>query len=110
MPYKKKCFDCAANSILESVIALSLISICLFVALLVYTNVFSMRTSSPFYNSKNKVDETFFLLQVHEDSINEEVQTIEEEELNAYLKKVMIKPKDSLLYNQSSIYYIQINE
>lgn len=56
------------------------------------------------------MDASFFLMQVYEDSINQEILSIEEEEVNTYLKKVIIKPKDSLLHTQTSSYYLHINE
>lgn len=113
MVYRKRYFRVSGNSLLESVIALSIISVCLFIALLVYASVFSPRTSPRFYNSRNQTDELFFLMQVQDDSLsNHEDESIfvEEEFLNANLKKITLKRKDSIQAVAQKSYYIQLND
>jgi len=46
-----------ASSLLESVIAISIISICILVAFSIYVNVTSNKKSVGFYNAKHKVEE-----------------------------------------------------
>jgi len=113
MAYRKRCFRVSGNSILESVIALSIISVCLFIALLVYASVFSQKTSPRFYNSRNQTDELFFLMQVQDDSLangDDENIIVEEEFLNANLKKVTVKRKDSIQAVAEKSYYIYTND
>lgn len=109
MELLKRYFSFKANSILESVIALSIISICLFVAVMIYSVVFTPKTSSGFYVSKNKADELFFLMQLEQDSIylNEQDYSIEEEWQSTFLKKVTIKAKDSIGVSEEKKYYIR---
>jgi hypothetical protein len=109
MELLKRYFRLKANSILESVIALSIISICLFIAVMVYSVVFTPKTSSAFYVSKNKADELFFLMQLEQDSIysNEEDYSIKEEWQSTFLKKVTITAKDSTSVSGEKKYYIR---
>jgi hypothetical protein len=113
MAYRKKYFRVSGNSILESVIALSIISICLYVALLVYASVFSPRTSPRYYMSRNQMDELFFLIQVQEDSLNGVVSDsiiMEEDFLNANLKKITVRNRDTLKAVSGKEFYIYRNE
>ncbi len=107
MELLKKFFNCKANSILESVIALSVISICLFIAVMIYSLVFTPKTSSGFYVSKNKTNELFFLLQLEDDSINvnEKDFSIHEEWYSTSLKQVTITANDSV--GEEKKYFIQ---
>jgi hypothetical protein len=110
----KKYCKLPGNSLLESVIALTIISVCLYVAVLVYASVFSSKTTPKFYGTNNKLDELFFLMQVQNDSINysnEDNLKFEEEIINTNLKKVTIKYKDSVKNTFEKSYYVQtINE
>lgn len=65
----RKCFNVAANSILESVIALCIISICLSAAVMVYAMVFNPSNSVHFYKTQNKANALFYILQVDGDSL-----------------------------------------
>lgn len=65
----KKYFSVAANSILESVIALCIISICLSAAVMVYAMVFNPSNSVHFYKAQNKANAMFFILQIDADSL-----------------------------------------
>ena len=105
----KKCSSLPANSILESVIALCIIAVCLYVAVLVYSQLFSSRTSPRFYNSKNKMAEVYYMFQVNPDSIlsadNDNLNITEEYE-NAHLQKLAIEFKDSSGVKLKSSYFI----
>lgn len=106
----KKYCKLSANSILESVIALSIISVCLYIALLVYASVFRSDTSPKWYGAKNKTAELFFLLQVQDDSLynnQDDKLIIEEERINTGLKQVTIKQKDSLGKTSQESYFIR---
>lgn len=102
----------AANSLLESVLALSIISVCLYIAVMVYSAVFSPKTSARFYHSQNKINEVFFLMQINQDSLNEKFEGEEwqfEEATNGRLKTVGVKYKDSTQSYPVKNFYI-INE
>lgn len=94
----KKYYKLRANSILESVIALCIISICLYVAVLVYATVFTSKTAPKFYGSRNKINELYYLMQVNPDTIetisNNNLR-IDQEFINANLQQVDIEYKDS---------------
>jgi hypothetical protein len=110
----KKYCNLKANSILESVIALTIISICLYFAIMIFTAVFSPRTSVKFYETQNKVNEMFFLLQLKNDSLKKqnsnENLNIEEEPINEGLKRIQIHYKDSTKYEFDKGFYILDNE
>lgn len=94
----KKYFNHSANSILESVIALSIISICLYIAVMVYASVFTPKTSPKFYTSRNKITELYYLMQLSPDSIdalNTDNLKISHEWINASLQQIDIEFKDS---------------
>jgi hypothetical protein len=105
----KKYYNLAANSILESVIALSIISACLYIVILVYANAFHDNTSPTFYFAKNKRSTIYFMLQIRKDSVENNLDpafVIEEEWEQPNLKKVTIRSKDSLPVSRG-IYFIQ---
>ena len=110
----KKYCNLKANSILESVIALTIISICLYFAILIFSTVFTSRTSTKFYDKQNKVNELFFLAQLKNDSLifdnEDENLQIEEEIINENLKKVTAQYKDSAQFQFEKSFYIQTNE
>lgn len=112
MEFIKKHYKVSGNSILESVIALSIISVCLYVAIVVYAAVFTPKTTAKFYGTNNKLDEIFFLMQVQNDSVNSiDNLTIEDEWITTSLKQVTIKYKDSAKIDFEKKYYIQnLNE
>lgn len=99
MPYLKKCCSLPANSILESVVALSIISICLFIAIMVVSSVFSKKTDVRFYRNQNRMNEMFYLAQINTDSLlyenEDENLTVEEEAIGDGMKKIDITLKDS---------------
>lgn len=107
----KKYYSLKANSILESVIALTIISICFYFTILIFATVFTPRTSVKYYNTQNKINELFFLSQIKNDSLlndNENKNlTIEEEYISENLKKTTIRFKDSAQFKFEKTFYIQ---
>ncbi len=114
MVYLKKYCNLKANSILESVIALTIISICLYFAIMIFTVVFTSRTSAKFYGTQNKINEMFFLSQLKYDSLKiqntNDNLTIEEENINDRLKKIHIHYRDSTKYEFDKNFYILDDE
>jgi hypothetical protein len=110
----KKYCNLKANSIIESVIALTIISICLYFAIMIFTAVFSPKTSARFYEEQNKINEMFFLSQLKYDSLKtqntNENLIIEEENLEDGLKKMHVHYKDSTKYEFDKSFYIINNE
>lgn len=113
MVFLKKYYSIKANSILESVIALTIISICLYFAILIFAAVFTPRTSAKFYNTQNKVNELFFLSQLKNDSLqyesNDENLLIEEEVVTDHLKKISVEYKDSTKFKFQKSFYVEGN-
>ncbi|WKL46347.1 hypothetical protein Q1W71_15445 [Flavobacterium pectinovorum] len=113
MVFLKKYCSVKANSILESVIALTIISICLYFAILIFASVFTPRTSAKFYNTQNKVNELFFLSQLKNDSLQYESPNedllIEEEIVNEHLKKISVQYKDSTQFKFEKSFYVENN-
>jgi len=113
MVFLKKYYSVKANSILESVIALTIISICLYFAILIFASVFTPRTSAKFYSTQNKVNELFFLSQLKNDSLQYESANenllIEEEIVNDHLKKISIQYKDSTQFKFEKSFYVENN-
>lgn len=107
----KKCYNLKANSILESMIALTIISICLSIAIMIFAGVFTSRTSVKFYNTQNKINELFYLAQIKNDSLiyeNEDHNlVIDEEILNEGLKKITVQIKDSTEFRLQKNFYVQ---
>lgn len=114
MEFLKKYNRLKANSILESVIALTIISVCLYIAIIVCSSVFTPKTSSKFYDVQNKVNEMFFLAQIKKDSLlynnEDENLIIEEEIIEGGVKKITVQYKDSSQYKFQKAFYIQANE
>lgn len=112
MALLKGYYNFKANSILESVIALSIISICLYIAVMVVSSVFSKKTSVKFYDTQNKINELFFLSQLQGDSLiydeTDENLIIKEEIINTGLKKINIEFKDSTHIMHEKSFYVQI--
>lgn len=100
---------CKANSIIESVIALTIISICIYIAIMVYANVFSPKTSIKQYSHQNELNEQFYLMQLQEETTQENIE-VTEDWLNTYLKEVTLTYKDSLSTNVTKTVYIHTDE
>jgi hypothetical protein len=113
MVFLKKYYSVKANSILESVIALTIISICLYFAILIFASVFTPRTSAKFYNTQNKVNELFFLSQLKNDSLQNQSEDqnllIEEEIVNHRLKKISVQYTDSTQFKFEKSFYVENN-
>ncbi|MDW8850093.1 hypothetical protein SD960_08330 [Flavobacterium sp. MMLR14_040] len=109
----KKYYNLKANSILESVIALTIISICLYFAVMIFASVYTPKTSAKFYSTQNKVNELFYLSELKIDSIINESENenllIEEEPVNESLKKISIQYKDSSQFKFEKSFYVQNN-
>jgi type II secretory pathway pseudopilin PulG len=98
-----------ANSLLESVVALSIISVCLYIAVMVYSSVFTARTTARFYIEQNKINEFFFITQIQQDTLLEKFENdnwIITEEPEGKIKKITVKYKDSLQAYPEKSYYI----
>jgi uncharacterized protein YsxB (DUF464 family) len=105
----KRYCNLRANSIVESVIALCIISVCLYIAVLVFAAVFTPRTSAKFYNTQNKVNELFFLAQLNDSLMDQNANEdliMEEENLGAGLKKITVHYKDSLNVGLEKSFYV----
>jgi len=95
----KKSFNCSGSSILESVMALSIISICLFITLMVYTSVFSVKSSAKFYTGQLRHEAYFYYKLLQSDTLNASSFDIVSEEtinINPQLKKITLVFQDSL--------------
>lgn len=111
MVLSKKFYKLPANSILESVIALTIISICLYFASMMFASVYTPKTSAKFYSTQNKINELFYLSELKNDSIINESEDenliIKEEIINDNLKKISIEYKDSTLSKFEKSFYVQ---
>ena len=97
------------NSLLESVMALSIISICLYIAMMVYAAAFTPKTSLKFYSNNNKINEAFFLLQINNDTLTDKLNNDNwtvEEDVSGDFKKVTITYKDSIQTYHNRKFYI----
>ena len=93
---------------LESVIALSIISICMYIAILIFATVFTPRTSAKFYATQNSINAVFFQAQVNKDSLLQSDQMqFEEEQLEGSLKKITVRYKDSMKVEYEKSFYVQ---
>lgn len=110
MGLSKRYCKVQANSILESVIALCIISICMYIAILIFATVFTPRTSTQFYNNQHKVNELFYLYQLRNDSLLNENQdknlNVTVEPINERLKKISVHYKDSTKYQFEKTFYV----
>lgn len=109
MAFLRNCINIKAESVLESVIALSIISICLYISILVYASVFSSKTSSKYYVARNKISSIYYLSQVEEDSLEQVDDAnllIEKEWVTPSLQKINIAYKDTLLAPISFNFFI----
>lgn len=113
MVFLKKYCSIKANSILESMIALTIISVCLYFAIMIFTAVFTPRTAAKFYDTQNRVNELFFLTQLKTDSLtdenNDENLIMEKEGINDGVEKITIQYKDSTQFKFEKSFYVQAN-
>nr|WP_199001218.1 hypothetical protein [Flavobacterium sp. ASV13] len=111
MVLSRKYYKLPANSILESVIALTIISICLYFAIMIFASVYTPKTSAKFYSTQNKVNELFYLSELKNDSIINEGENenliIKEENINDHLQKISVEYKDSAQFKFEKSFYVQ---
>ena len=109
MVLSKKYCKVSANSILESVIALTIISICLYFAVMIFASVYTPKTSAKFYGTQNEINEIFYLFELKSDSVSKESENllINEESLNDNLKKISVESKDSTQFKFKKSFYVQ---
>ena len=114
MVLSRKFYNLKASSILESVIALTIISICLYFAIMIFSAVFTPKTSPKFYNTQNKINEFFFLAQLKRDSLDSEKENesllIEEENMGFDICKISVKYKDTTQSKSETTFYTQRDE
>lgn len=109
MAHLKKLYNLNANSLIESVMSMSIISICLFIAIIVYATVFTSKTSINHYSTLNETDEAFFLAQTENDSLIEKFEDEEwqiNEENTKGLKKITIRRVDNSVKFPERTFYI----
>ncbi len=110
MRLSKKYFNVRAGSLIESVAALSIIAICLVTAVLIYSQVFTMRTSARFYNRNNAMDEVFFATMLGQDSLlvkyTEDDRMLIEEEVYKGYKIIRVSCNDSIKPHVEKYYYL----
>lgn len=110
----KKYCKLQANSILESVIALSIISVCLYFAIMIFVAVFTPRTAAKFYGIQNKANEMFYLIQLKNDSLTAEALDnnleIKQSLADDGVKEINLKFKDSSQFEFNKNFYVQTNE
>ncbi|AEW86770.1 hypothetical protein B0A78_08425 [Flavobacterium columnare NBRC 100251 = ATCC 23463] len=101
-----------ANSIIESVVALCIISVCLYIAMLVFSAVLTQKSSPKFYQTQHKANALFYLSQIEFDSIINQTEaiTIETTPVNANLKELTIKYKDSTEIEIEKKFYLLNHE
>lgn len=113
MVFLKRYCSVKANSILESMIALTIISVCLYFAIMIFAAVFTPRTAAKFYDTQNKVNELFFLAQLKTDSLlyesDDKNLIMEEENISDGVKKITIQYKDSTQFQFEKSFYVQAN-
>lgn len=102
-----------ASSLLESVIALSIVSICIFISVLIVSTVYNNSTSPRFYESRNKAQVLFFMYQIYSDSITDDfdkdIQIVNKEYINATTELIEIKTRDSTKINNRIKFYVNPN-
>ena len=108
----KKSFNCSGSSILESVMALSIISICLFITLMVYTSVFSVKSSAKFYTGQLHHEAYFYYKLLQSDTLNPNSFDVINEEtinINPQIKKITIVFQDSLKNKTTTSYFLPVS-
>lgn len=109
MEHLRKFCRLKANSILESVIALCIIAVCLYIAILVYAMAFTPKTTPKFYSIKNKVNEIYYLAQVNPDTIEQLINknlSTKNEIIKENLQQVLVEYKDSSGVSSKNIFFI----
>ncbi len=94
---------------LESVLALTLISICLFMATMVYNMVFAPQTSVKSYFNQNKANEFFYIRQIGHDSLVSAFDSVQwqvEEEQIGKISRITVMYKDSFNVSAIKTFYV----
>lgn len=91
--------------------ALTIISICLLVAIQVYAVTFSPNTSAAFYKDNNKANEVFFLMQLQNDSLMADGREVQEEDVGNGCLKITVANKNSKdVVVVQKTYYVQTED
>lgn len=94
---------------MESVIALTVISVCVYISMVVYARALSHRNSVSFSAASNRLAETFYLCELHNEVVRKDI-SIEETWLNTALKEQTVILSDSLGHDkQQQTFYIYDN-
>lgn len=111
MKLLKKHTSLKANSLLESVIALAIISIGIYAAILVFNQVFTNTTSEKFHIEQKNINNYFYEIQLDADTLqsDESNYLFEINDYNSDLKEYKINYKDSTKIKLRNHFYI-INE
>jgi len=111
MALSKRCYKLKANSLLESVIALSIIAVCLYIAVVVYSRVFTPKTSLKAYSMQNKINEAFVYKELGIDTLavpvsEDQSLKIDEQDVGSTIK-VVVKNNGNTLEKEQTYYYIK---
>ena len=108
MKLLKKHTSLKANSLLESVIALAIISIGIYAAILVFNQVFTSSTSEKFHTEQKNINNIFYEIQLGTDTFQNDESNYQFEinSLNSDLKEYKINYKDSTKIKLSNSFYI----
>lgn len=108
MPLLKKHINLSGSSLLESVVSLSIISICLYVTVLVYTTVFNDKTSINYHSKTLECYSVFYnsLIENNNDTLIKNIQ-FEEEWITSDLKIIKMNFIDSTGNHYIRKYYVQ---
>ena len=111
MKLLKKHTSLKANSLLESVIALAIISIGIYAAILVFNQVFTNSTSEKFHIEQKNINNLFYEIQLGNDTFQNEESSyqFEIDDYNSELKVYKINYKDSSKIKLKNHFYI-LNE
>lgn len=111
MKLLKKHTSLKANSLLESVIALAIISIGIYATILVFNQVFTSNTSEKFHMEQKNSNNLFYEIQLGVDTLKSDESNYQFEinDLNSDLKEYKINYKDSTKIKLNNRFYI-INE
>lgn len=102
-------YKIGANSILETVIALSIISVCLFVTLIIYSSVLSPRTSLKKYVIRNRINECFHTMHIAPDSLLKNIEDDWIIDRNNNLGEYLIRYSDKHGIYGENRFYINTN-
>lgn len=96
-----------ANSMLESVIAIALISACIYISLLVCNQVFSKKLEEDINFEEKKMNNIFYELQVGTDSIyNSNIYSIDEQNDGVNMKIININPMEGAKVKNKKQFYV----